>query len=283
MSRIVVTSDLHLGITSEATLRSLAGGIADEQPALTVLAGDLGEPLANFHSCLRLFADLPGEVAVLAGNHDVWARVGHSSQELWERLLPDAVRGMGMLWLEEGDWRRGDLAVVGSLAWYDYSAVDPGVPPYAPEDFAARKGGYNLDGRFVDWAWTDPEFAARLGDGLCERLERLAADASVRAIVVVTHVPLFEEQLSRRPYDPRWSFSNAYFGNLTLGQRVAEVGKVRRVVSGHTHVGREGRVSRRARRDDGELPDIHVSVIASDYDAPVYLVVDETELGTTRG
>jgi predicted phosphohydrolase len=43
-----------------------------------VLAGDIGEGLPNVVECLRLFAQLPGEVAVLAGNHDVWARANYS-------------------------------------------------------------------------------------------------------------------------------------------------------------------------------------------------------------
>ncbi|MGZ3585250.1 MAG: metallophosphoesterase, partial [Ktedonobacterales bacterium] len=91
MPTIVVTSDLHLGITNEARIRQLAEYIETEQPDLTVLAGDIGEGLQNVRACLSLFSRLPGTVAVLAGNHDVWAR-GHHSQDLWERHLPEAVR-----------------------------------------------------------------------------------------------------------------------------------------------------------------------------------------------
>src|SRR5215472_6081536 len=114
MPTIVVTSDLHLGITSESVLRSLAEQIAAEQPSLTVLAGDLGEPLNKFAACLRLFATLPGRVAVLAGNHDVWARGGYTSRKLWEQHLPEATHAAGMLWLEEENWQQDGLAVAGS-------------------------------------------------------------------------------------------------------------------------------------------------------------------------
>lgn len=275
MSKIVVTSDLHLGITSEESLQALARQIAAEQPALTVLAGDLGEPLERFVACLKLFTALPGEVGVLAGNHDVWARDGHSSQELWEKYLPEAVRAEGMLWLEERVWRQDGLAVVGSLAWYDYSAADAEAALYPAAFFASSKRKYNNDARYIDWAWSDPELATRLGDALCERLHTLDADAEVRSILVVTHVPLFEAQMCRKPGDAGWGFSNAYFGNLTLGQRVLEARKVRAVVSGHTHIGRQGYA---ARSRFSDMSPVAVSVIASEYGSPGYVVVDSAQL-----
>lgn len=266
---IVVTSDLHLGITKEAHISQLAKRIETEQPGLTVLAGDIGEGLQNFRACLSLFSRLPGTVAVLAGNHDVWAR-GYHSQDLWERHLPEAVRDAGMLWLEDTIWRQDGVAVVGSIAWYDYSAVDPTIPPHPSTYFATQKGKYNLDAKYVDWPWTDGEFAARVGDALCTRLAQLEADSAISSIIAVTHVPLFDVQMARKPADQRWGFSNAYFGNLTLGQRILQSKKLRTVLSGHTHVGRNGTVTR---PDMPDLPPIPVSVLASDYNHPVYQVL----------
>lgn len=279
MTKIVITSDLHLGITSKATLRTLVSTIAAEEPALTVLAGDLGEGLPNVVGCLKLFAQLPGEVAVLAGNHDVWARAHYSSQDLWERYLPEAVQAAGMLWLEGTVWQRDGVAVAGSLAWYDYSAADPAFLPYPAEFFAERKGNYNLDAKYVQWLWSDQEFAARLGDALCQRLQRLEADPGVRSVLVASHVPLFEEQMCRKPHDPHWGLSNAYFGNLTLGQQVLAMSKVQVVVSGHTHIGREGQVTRSGFPEGCALS---VSVLGSDYHAPVYQVIDTATLEGNR-
>lgn len=276
MTRIVITSDLHLGITSAATIRKLVNTIAAEEPGLTVLAGDIGEGFPRFVECLKLFAQLPGEVAVLVGNHDVWARAGYASQELWERLLPEAVQAAGMLWLEGTVWQHDGVGVAGSLAWYDYSAADPTLPPHPPEFFAQMKGHYCADARFVHWSWSDQEFAERLGNALCERLQRLDADPDIENVVVVSHVPLFEEQMLRKPEDTYWGLSNAYFGNLTLGQQMLKVGsKVQAVVSGHTHVKMEGQVKR------PELPEGHaisVSVLGSDYHTPVYSVIDSAAL-----
>lgn len=271
---IIVTSDLHLGITKEVRIKQLAEHIETEQPDLTVLAGDIGEDLDNFRSCLGLLSHLPGTVAVLAGNHDVWARGGHSSRDLWERLLPEAVRDAGMLWLEDEIWRQDGVAVVGSIGWYDYSAVDPTIPPHPPEYFAAQKRKYNMDAMYVDWPWSDSEFAALVGDALWARLSQLEADPEVSSVLAVTHVPVFDVQMARKPADPRWGFSNAYFGNLTLGQRILQSNKLRAVVSGHTHVGRTGRVTRPHASD---LLSIPASVLASDYNNPVYQVLIEPD------
>jgi 3',5'-cyclic AMP phosphodiesterase CpdA len=270
VSKIIVTSDLHLGITPIETVRALARQIAAKQPDLTILAGDLGEGPTNLLACLALFGDLPGRVAVLAGNHDVWARGGLGSQQLWERELPRVVREAGMIWLEEDAWRDDDVTVIGSLAWYDYSAVDPRFAQRSAAEFAARKHEFNLDGRKIDWTWGDAEFASQLGAGLCRRLDDEEADSTIRATLLVTHVPIFEQQMCRKPLDARWGYTNAYFGNLTLGRRVIGASKLRQVISGHTHVGREGLVSRSRLNGAGDLP---VMVLASDYGKPVYHVV----------
>ena len=270
MARIVVTSDLHLGITYERELSALADQIAAEQPDLTVLAGDIGEGLANFRACLRLFGRLPGEVAVLMGNHDMWSH-GYESQRLWDELLPATVRDAGMIWLEDATWRRDGVAVVGSMVWYDYSAIDPAAPPMPPEWFASHKGQYNLDAPNINWRRSDLEMAALLGDALVGRMQALEDDPAVEAMLVVTHMPLYHIQMFYRPGDLRWGTGSAYFGNMTLGERLLTMPKLRRVISGHTHIGREGIVDR------PNLP-LPVSVLASDYHKPVYLVVESSDL-----
>jgi len=267
MPCIVVTSDLHLGITSKYQLQALAEGIAAVEPDLTVLAGDIGEGLPNFVSCLDLFAGIPGVVGVLAGNHDVWARYGYGSQDLWECRLPEAVKAAGMLWLEDMVWQSGGLAVVGSLAWYDYSA---GKLAYSTEFFAANKCKYNADGLYINWKWDDGEFAGRLGDQLVSRLDQVERETAVTASLVVTHVPLVEEQIARRPWNHRWTMGNAYFGNLTLGSRVLQFRKVQAIVSGHTHVGKH---STTARPHFPDLAPVSVWVVPSDYYKPKFVTV----------
>jgi predicted phosphohydrolase len=274
MSRIIVTSDLHLGITTEQEIRALVEQIIDAQPDLTVLAGDLGEGLSNIRACLRVFAQLPGQIAVLMGNHDVWGYERHATQTLWQELLPQVVRDAGMLWLEESVWIRDGVAVVGSMTWYDYSAVDPTAPPHSAAWFAKHKRRYNNDARFVTWTWSDLEAARILGDALVKRVQELEGDPTVQAVMVVTHVPIFRAQMVSKPGDRRWGISNAYFGNLTLGDLLTRMSKLRRVVSGHTHCGREGVVKRLG------LPPLSVTVVASDYHRPVYVTIESDALLT---
>jgi 3',5'-cyclic AMP phosphodiesterase CpdA len=269
MPTVVVTSDLHLGITGKYQLQALVEDITAMHPDLTILAGDIGEGLHNFVACLGLFSEVPGVVGVLAGNHDIWARFGYGSKDLWECRLPQAVRGAGMLWLEDMVWRLDGLAVVGSLAWYDYSAANH--MGHSPEFYAVNKTRYNADGFYINWQWEDAEFAHHLGDRLVARLDQIEREATVRSCLVATHVPLVEEQISRRPWDKRWSVGNAYFGNLTLGRRVLQYRKVETIISGHTHVGRQGRA---ARPHFPGLAPVSVLVVPSDYNRPRFVTVE---------
>ena len=158
-------------------------------------------------------------------------------------------------------WTRQGIAVVGTIAWYDYSAKDPYVNA-TWEDFAREKRNYNPDAHEIDWLWSDREFAKMVAKPFLDTLDRLEADASVRQIVVTTHVPLVECQMCRDSGNADWAFSNAYFGNLTLGAEVLARRKVSHIISGHTHVERRGRVSR------PDLPPVDAVVIPSHYNAP---------------
>src|SRR5208282_3843603 len=105
-------------LTEPAAVASLVEEIRASEPAAIVLAGDVGHPLDNFRRCIAAFRSLPCPVAVLAGNHDVWRDdAGLGSRELWEHGLADATREAGAVWLEDGELRLGDVAIVGSLAW----------------------------------------------------------------------------------------------------------------------------------------------------------------------
>jgi predicted phosphohydrolase len=261
--RVAVTADLHFDrsgyLTSPEVVDHLVLRLQVAQPDAVIIAGDLGHPVGEFAACLQAFRRLSVPVGVVAGNHDVWRDEHCSSRELWERRLPELTEQAGFVWLEGAVLRLGEVAVVGSLAWYDYSA---GSSEWPAEHFAAIKGNLNNDAHWIDWPWSDVELAARLREGLRRRLAALEADAGVHEVLVVTHVPLFEEQMTRKPGDPRWELSNAYFGSLTTGRAVLGFGKVVGVVSGHTHCARRATV----RADDGHA--IAASVIGSEYGRP---------------
>jgi 3',5'-cyclic AMP phosphodiesterase CpdA len=249
--RLAVTPDLHLPRTPAGVIADLVADLAARAPDAVVLAGDLGESSDDFEPCLSLFRKLACPVLVLAGNHDVFpARV--SSQHLWTRALPETVRRLGFHWLEGEPFVRGGVAVAGTVAWYDYSAAAPAVSA-APRDFAREKHYFSPDDR-IDWPWTDQEFAALVGQDFLGVLDRLEADAAVKEVVVITHMPVLDCQLLHWPDNPDWGFMRAYFGNLTLGREVVRRGKVTHVVSGHTHKGYEGRL----RLPGGRAVDVRV-------------------------
>lgn len=271
--RLAVTSDLHYDprgdLTPPERVRALARRIAGERPDAVVLAGDLAHGLAAFDACVACFEDVGAPVAVLAGNHDVWRdeETKTGSEALWSRRLREVTQARGAHWLEDAPLRVGDVAVVGTMAWYDYSAMDPTVRA-TPEQAEIMKRMFNNDAAWIDWPWTDRALARSLGDAMMLRLAAVVADETVRAVAVVTHVPVLEAQMERRPDDSRWGFSNAYFGNLTLGARVMGAAKLRAVVSGHTHAARRATL---AAVDGGA---VDVRVIGSDYGAPAYVIVE---------
>jgi predicted phosphohydrolase len=268
---VVVTGDLHYDptgqLTTPARVERLVQRIRVARPHVVAIAGDVGHGLRAFRDGLACFRGLGVPVGVVAGNHDVWRdpEGAHGSEKLWGGLLEEVARGQGAVWLERETLRVGDVAVVGSMTWYDYSAVAPGCG-LTPDQVGALKPRYSNDSRWLDWDREDRALARELADGLVARLRAAAGDPGVRAVVVVTHVPVLEQQVERRP---EWAVSNAYFGNLTVGREVLREPKVRFVVSAHTHAGRRSLVARPG------APPVEALVVGSDYGSPghVKLVV----------
>lgn len=271
--RIAITGDLHYDstgyLTSPKQVEELAQRIQAENPAALIIAGDIAHGLGEFERCMACFEGFDVPVGVVAGNHDVWRdqQAGHSSAALWNTLLPKATRDAGAIWLEEETLRLGDVVIVGSMVWYDYSAIDPAWT-MSEKEIASFKALVNNDAHWIDWQFTDPMFANLLGAGLRHRLELACLVNGVRTVVVVTHVPIIEEQIVRKPGDLQWGISNAYFGNLTTGKVVLAEPKVCVIASAHTHVGRQGVV----KRDNGA--DVAYYVVPSDYGAPAYIMIE---------
>lgn len=262
------TSDLHLPITSSDAIVQLAGDIAEYSPDVCCVLGDIGESLAKITSCLKILKSVIAcPILVVAGNHDLWLPPNElfsgDSSERWQSELPAAVAAADCTWSEGQSFIKDGVALAGSIAWYDYSAADPSIQA-DEEMFRRQKRHYNVDALRVVWQHTDPEFAAMVGQGLLAKLDELEADPEVRQTVVYTHVPLLECQMCRKPEDYQWGFSNAYFGNLTLGGQVLQRRKVTHIVSGHTHIGRHAQ----AKLTDGRILDARV--LNSQYGQPAW-------------
>jgi predicted MPP superfamily phosphohydrolase len=270
--KIVITSDLHYDnqgdLTSPGDVQEMVQKIAIERPNLVILAGDLSHGSKAFEACITAFQPLRVTIAVLAGNHDIWKdeAASFSSEELWGYQLESITMRQRAIWLEKQTMVFGSIGIVGSMAWYDYSGVDPKT--HTPPDLlASLKTCFNNDATWIDWGRKDRDFARELRQGMLQRLSALAQQESIQKIVVVTHVPIVEEQMERRPDDSQWGLTNAYFGHLTLGEEVVKEPKVVAIISGHTHIGKQ------ATRQRLGMPSIDVRVVEADYGIPGYTVL----------
>jgi hypothetical protein len=270
--KLAFTSDLHLPITPATAIVDLAGDIAAFKPDALAVLGDIGESPGHIKNCLNILKDLvPCPILVVAGNHDLWlpsdSPYQGDSLDLFRQKLPDLVKSIDCVWLEGKAHVLHGVALVGTIAWYDYSAADPSIQA-TPEVFARLKGQFNMDAERIRWRCSDPEFAELVAKPFLETLDRLEADPSIHRTVVFTHVPLLDCQMCRKPNDATWSLSNAYFGNLTLGEKVIQRKKVTHIISGHTHVGRHAIV----RLTDGRT--LEARVLDSQYGKPVWVGIE---------
>jgi len=267
MTRITVTSDIHFGITKPDVVEGLVRGISSLKPDAVAVAGDVGEPLQNFSAALDALLQLGVPTAIVLGNHDVWNRNRQiPSWELWELRLPEEIMKRGFAYLERETLLVDDIAIAGTIAWYDYSAASPSQPCEI-EEYTRRKREFCGDALFTDWPWDDLHFCKMIEGPFMERLNAAQRDRDVKSILVITHSPIFDEQIVRKPGDEKWSFSNAYYGNLTFGESVRKFGKVRHVVSGHSHAGCQGVVK-------GDFGEIIVTTLDSQYGKPVFITLE---------
>jgi hypothetical protein len=255
--KLALTSDLNLPVTPEARVVELARQMAAFAPDAAVVAGDLGESLADFTRCARLLrAELACPIWLLPGDHDFWARPPYDSRRLYQELLPQAAEKAGCGWLEGRSFTLGTVAVAGTVGWYDYSAATM-AGFLSEQELARQKFEHNADALRIDWEWSDPEFAAMVSHAFLAEIDRLEADEAVRSVVAVTHFPVLEQQLVR---EPGGAFASAYSANFTLGKKLLTRRKLTHVVSAHTRKPRHLEVAREG------LPPVDVRVLPGTYD-----------------
>lgn len=235
--KLIYTSDLHYESIEQEGMITHAKFINRQEPDIVVLGGDIGYPVYNFDRCLQLFREYVNcKIGVILGNHDIWAYKQFTTNSLWEEHLPELIYDYGFTYLENDIIFINNIAIIGSIAWYDYSAAV--LPHPFPNDyFWVNKARNNYDGEKMDWNITDIDFASERRTNLESKIKY--AKSKGYRIVICTHVPILEEQMWRIPGNRDWEFSNAYFGNLTTGRMVMDYSP-EAVLSGHTHKARNG-------------------------------------------
>jgi hypothetical protein len=194
------------------------------------------------------------------------------------------VRALGWHWLEADPFVAGDVAIVGSVGWYDYSFAPQslGVPRRFYEakvspGAADRLSAYShllgddvpLPAMDIYARWNDGKFV-RLGQSdeafLQSRIEQLrqslvACGEAKRIVAAVHHVP-FADLLPPR-HSPAWDFARAYLGSDRIGQTLLEDARISHVYCGHSHFAAERQIER-----------IHAINIGSGYRQKHVLTLD---------
>lgn len=249
--QLAITADLHWGHRkgSEAT-QLLAAYLRQRVPDVLILAGDLGTG-GHFEECLQLFADLPCVKALVPGNHDLWVppeETTYDSLDLYERLLPQTAARHAFRYLDHGPlvFAAADLALVGSVNWYDYSWGLEGIRTYYPDEehrlHSKRfsRGKHN-DANFVRWPLDDVGFTSLVTATLERHLEQAAAQ--VGRLLVVTHHPPFYGLSFPRSGPPVLLDSflwDAFAGNIGVEQLLQRhTDRIAFAFCGHTHCARE--------------------------------------------
>ncbi len=211
----------------------VVGRVIESEVEAVILTGNLGRSIEQLEEVLVAFDAYSGVKAVITGNEDVWQRTEdeRSSQQLWEETLPIIFRKHQFVWLEQRNIILGHIGICGTTAWYDYSGRDVNLG-YSVRQYQSLKGLTNEDANYIHWDFSDVEFAMFVLDNFTKRLDNLEADGTTDKIVVVTHFPIFLENIPEG-LSKRERFDLAYRYNLTVGRTVFTKRKLVAVISGH--------------------------------------------------
>lgn len=249
--RIATVSDLH---TDFAENRDLLVQLATEIHArgvdLVIVAGDVSHVDDRIDRALRALGATAPRIAYLPGNHDLWRTdiAKGAVVDTWTRYTDELRRiaeGANAHYIPAAPLVMGDVALVGTCGWYDYSFVEPWVLEQVGLAAITRKKLGPLG--WSDAAYTsfrdhngepmqDPEVARRMERELAAQLEQVTADPSIAHVVVATHHQPFR-QVVRRSGSLPWEFFCAFMGSEGMGRIIlAHRAKVRAVVYGHSHI-----------------------------------------------
>lgn len=256
--RLLATADLHYNHPgSRAGAEELIDRINAESFDVLLVVGDVaaadGDALEQCLSRVR-FA---GPKLFVAGNHELWTH-GPDSYRIFREDLPRRVRALDWHWLQADPFVADDVAVVGSIGWYDYSFAQASLG--IPRRFYARKVSPGVAERFGEYAdllrpsddvppasreviarWNDGRFVklhrgdeAFLEELLAELRSHLEACRAAKTVLAAVHHLPFRELLPP-PSNAQWDFAKAYLGSGRIGQLLLEFPNVRHLVCGHSH------------------------------------------------
>jgi 3',5'-cyclic AMP phosphodiesterase CpdA len=279
--KIAYTSDLHIDVSAgnRGATAAVARLMRQMRPDAVVVAGDAGNTIEALEEALSLFDGIEAQKLFVPGNHDVW--IENEGDDLadsrlkYARRIPEACARRGFHDLGREPVVIGDVALVGSLGWYDYSFADPRLGLTEAEYWR---------GRYGDEIWWDKKMtywvpdAAATGTAPRERMPDIdvcremfarldedlrAVENRAKRIVAVVHTLPFFVGIPRS--DPPY-YLDAYTGSSAIGDLLVRHAKVAHCIHGHKHSSGEWtaggiRLYRRAlgRIDEGEDAEVRAA------------------------
>jgi 3',5'-cyclic AMP phosphodiesterase CpdA len=209
--RLLAFSDLHVAYPENRKI--IANLWPDSAADWLLVAGDVGERLADIEWALRTLSQRFATVVWAPGNHDLWT---HPSDEIQVRgeeryaRLVSLCRGLGVLTPEDPypvwDGAGGPVTVAPLFLLYDYTFHPPGTSSKARGLARAYASGVVCSDEWL--LHPDPypsrEDWCRVRIELTERL--LAARDPALPVVLVNHFPLVREltRVLRYPEFAQW-------------------------------------------------------------------------------
>ena len=236
--RLLALSDLHVGYPeNRAVVADLRPGSAGDW---LIVAGDVGELLADVEWALGLLSERFATVIWVPGNHELWTHardtVAWRGVDRYQRLV-EMCRRLGVVtpedpypvWTGPG----GPATIAPLFLLYDYSFL----PENAPTKEAALAYAYQTGVVCTDEALLHPDpYESR--EAWCQaRVEeterRLARRDPALPVVLVNHWPLVREPtlILRYPQFAQWCGTDRTAGWHTKFNAVT-------VVYGHLHIPR---------------------------------------------
>lgn len=287
--RIIATSDLHYNIPrSRGPTEAIAADICRAGGDILLLLGDLcGTDLTVLEHAFALFDGFRGAKLYVPGNHELWVAAGDDSLARFRQDLPALCRRSGVHPLDESPFVAGDVAVCGTIGWYDYTfrPAALGIPlrfyqhKLAPGSASIRPQFQHLvngrddipapardivcrwmDGEHVRMELSDREFTELTASALRSQLQSVAQSPRV---AVGMHCLPFVELVPERSHSRSFQFATAFLGSELFGEMVLEFANVRRLLCGHNH--------HRAECRRGEL---YATAIGSTYTHKRFEIVD---------
>ncbi len=256
--RILLTADLHF---NHAKSRLLAEDVISQINTaggdVLVVIGDTAVADGDWlEQCLSRF-QFNGPKLFVAGNHELWTH-GPDSYALFTEELPRRIRNLGWHWLETEPFITPNLAIVGSIGWYDYSFAEPSLE--IPQRFYAAKvspgaaamlpsfaslfenetdispTARNIiarwnDGKFIKLGRTDKQFLAELLTTTARTTQFVENIPTV--IAAIHHLPFAE--LLPPSHSAQWDFAKAFLGSDRLGQELLRHPNITHLFCGHSH------------------------------------------------